>query len=183
MVKKCKISESEAETELDDVNEQITNQSAKLININSQLENRPTQKEIKLISKKVSSVFHKWKLSSAIRAESARHANHSYEEMTWQDKRDLLEYVFSGLDKDGNRLGVYITFVDSKGGPYKWEYKICGQLIEKEGFGPMTKSRRDAHFPNTIVNNGKSTLCLLLETPLMPAVPCFNARAMKNSTF
>ena len=180
LVKKCKISEKEAETELDDVNEQITNQNAKLIKIKSQLENRPTQKEIKLTSKKVASVFRKLKLSSAKRTESARHANHSYEEMTWQDKRDLLEYVFSGLDKDDNRLGVYITFVDSKGGPYKWEYKICGQLIEKEGFGPMTKSRRDAHFPNTIINNGKSTLYLPPVIRLMLAAPCFAVQVMSS---
>ena len=112
LVKKCKISESEAETELDDVNEQINNQNAKLIKIISQLENRPTQKGIKQTSKKVSSVFRKRRVSSAIRVESARHANHSYEEMTWQDKRDLLEYVFGGQDKDDNRLGGYITFVD-----------------------------------------------------------------------
>ena len=160
----------------------MANHNAKLNKITSQLDNKPTHKEIKQTSKKVSSVFKKWRLSSAVAVETARHANHSYEEMTWQDKRDLVEYVFSGLDKDDNRLGVYITFVDTKGDSYKWKYEIRGQLIEEGGFGPMTKSRQDAYFPNSATNNGKSTLYLPPVIRLMLAAPCFAVQVMSSKT-
>ena len=55
---------------------------------------------------------------------------------SWDDKRKLCELLFSGVDPDGKRAGVYID----KDEECKWDYEIRG-LIDKEIAGqvPMSK--------------------------------------------
>jgi len=61
--------------------------------------------------------------------ESYFHSETHLKEMTFQDKRELLQNIFSGTDKDGNRYGVY---VEKKGGK-DWLYTIKGTFIEEVG--------------------------------------------------
>jgi len=48
--------------------------------------------------------------------------------MTFDDKRKLLQHIFSGTDQDGNRCGVYIK-KDDPG----WLYEIRGNLMNDIG--------------------------------------------------
>ena len=61
--------------------------------------------------------------------ESYFHSETHLKEMTFQDKRELLQSIFSGTDNEGNRYGVY---VEKKGGK-DWLYTIRGTFIEEVG--------------------------------------------------
>ena len=61
--------------------------------------------------------------------ESYFHSEAHLKEMTFQDKRELLQSIFSGNDNEGNRYGVY---VEKKGGK-DWLYTIRGTFIEEVG--------------------------------------------------
>jgi site-specific DNA recombinase len=51
------------------------------------------------------------------------------EEISFEDKRKILQYAFDGKDADGKRFGVYIDR-DSKG---NWLYTIRGAFIDSKG--------------------------------------------------
>jgi len=61
--------------------------------------------------------------------ESYFHSEAHLKEMTFEDKRLLLQKIFSGTDKDGNRYGVYVEKKDGK----SWLYTIKGTFIEEVG--------------------------------------------------
>jgi DNA invertase Pin-like site-specific DNA recombinase len=50
-------------------------------------------------------------------------------EMTFDDKRKLLEYAFGGKDADGKRCGVYIRKLDNG----RWFYTINGLFYDSKG--------------------------------------------------
>ncbi len=52
---------------------------------------------------------------------------HLDEEMTFDDKRKLLQYAFDGKDANGKRCGVYIRKADNG----RWIYEINGLFHEK----------------------------------------------------
>ena len=56
--------------------------------------------------------------------------------MSWEDKRKLCELLFSGVDPDGKRAGVYID-KDEEG---NWHYEIRG-LVDKEIAGQLPMSK------------------------------------------
>lgn len=86
--------------------------------IQSKLETVPTEQIIK----------QKAQLMQRVK-ESYFHSESHLKEMTFEDKRELLQNIFSGTDKDGNRYGVY---VEKKGGK-SWLYTIKGTFIEEVG--------------------------------------------------
>jgi hypothetical protein len=50
-------------------------------------------------------------------------------EMTFEDKRSLLQDIFSGTDSESNRFGVYVE----KKSKELWVYTIKGLFIEEVG--------------------------------------------------
>ncbi len=62
-----------------------------------------------------------------LRQEFLKMKKHLDEEMTFDDKRRLLQYVFDGKDADGKRCGVYIRKADND----RWIYEINGLFHEK----------------------------------------------------
>ena len=50
-------------------------------------------------------------------------------EMTFEDKRALLQNIFNGTDNDGKRFGVYVE----RKGKGSWLYTIKGMFIEEVG--------------------------------------------------
>jgi site-specific DNA recombinase len=52
------------------------------------------------------------------------------EQMTWEQKRMLVEDVFGGKTPDGRRMGIYVTPVDAHPNMKnrRWKYEICGQI-------------------------------------------------------
>ena len=56
--------------------------------------------------------------------------------MTLDDRTKLFQAVFDGLDRKGNRLGVYVR-KDSKHAKRVWFYEVKGQMINEFGRLPM----------------------------------------------
>lgn len=52
------------------------------------------------------------------------------DQMTWEQKRMLVEDVFGGTTPDGRRMGVYVKPLDTKRGwkHRRWSYKIHGRI-------------------------------------------------------
>lgn len=86
--------------------------------IQSNLETVPTEPVIK----------QKAQLMQRVK-ESYFHSEAHLKGMTFEDKRELLQNIFSGTDKDGNRYGVYVE----KKGNKDWLYTIKGTFIEEVG--------------------------------------------------
>jgi len=107
--------------------------------IQSNLEKVPTEREIK----------QKTQLMLRVK-ESYFQSEAHLKEMAFEDKRLLLQNIFSGTDKDGNRCGVYVE----KKGHKRWLYTIKGAFIEEvRRLNPDTQkasenmlSKRDAYY-------------------------------------
>jgi hypothetical protein len=70
------------------------------------------------------------------------------EDMSWEDKRALVQSIFSGTTPDGRRMGVYIEWTDKPQrtashiavrGDKLWRYSLLGNLINEEGMLPFTE--------------------------------------------
>ncbi|MGE3804990.1 MAG: hypothetical protein AB7K24_09990, partial [Gemmataceae bacterium] len=76
--------------------------------------------------------------------------NMDFERMTIEDKRALLELVFSGKTADGRRHGVYVASIpgQAKNRHKKFSYEIVGHLIRSDddyrvqGYLPMSEGRK-----------------------------------------
>ena len=93
------------------------------------IENIPSPSEIKKRSKFIQQVLKRAATSHYSRGDH-------FLKMSWEDKRKLCELLFSGVDPDGKRAGVYID-KDDEG---KWHYEIRG-LIDKEIAGQLPMSK------------------------------------------
>jgi len=60
-------------------------------------------------------------------AKTRAKANVPLEEMTYDDKRALVEAVFGGKTDDGKRMGVYVRWSDDG---KRWRYRIDGHLMD-----------------------------------------------------
>ena len=74
-------------------------------------------------------------MSASMQALIRAHRHAPLEEMSYEDRRALVEQVFSGTGLDGRRLGVYVE--PGQGSPKRFRFTIHGHLIEREG---LTKS-------------------------------------------
>ena len=62
--------------------------------------------------------------------ESYLHSEAYLQEMSFEDKRALLQNLFGGTDKDGKRYGVYVEKMKRKD---LWVYTIKWAFIEEVG--------------------------------------------------
>jgi hypothetical protein len=55
--------------------------------------------------------------------------------MNWEERRALVQMVFGGKTPGGERLGVYIAWIDGEEDrrQKRWRYKILGHLVEQWG--------------------------------------------------
>jgi site-specific DNA recombinase len=92
------------------------------------LGSKPTPEQIEDTSKRIAAAFR----TQSLRKASARFRARSkpLSEMTWEEKRELCQMVFSGKTPDGRRMGVYVKW-DAEG--KDWTFDIHGHLIEGEG--------------------------------------------------
>jgi hypothetical protein len=97
----------------------------------TQLENIPTKASIQQTAKRYAS------RTAVIRDAFSRASSDDLRNMTYNDKRELIEHAFSGKDAEGKRLGVYVKPTGKKDTP--WTYTIKGTLSEIEGRLPMDK--------------------------------------------
>ena len=70
-----------------------------------------------------------------------RYLNHSYEEMTYENKRELCEMIFGGKRPDGHRMGIYIKWNGSG-----YTFSIHGILIDEIGLLPLSPKQRAMYY-------------------------------------
>lgn len=126
-----------------DVKDQLTKLQAsdnlciqELSNISEQLQNSPSAETVASKALEFSGEFqratngktYRYPSSTSIVLNSTkRHLNHSFEEMSWQNKRALIEMVFGGKLPDGKRMGIFIDWEEHGG----WSYSIKGHLVDE----------------------------------------------------
>lgn len=133
------ITERDATNQLNELKQKEMSLQNKQQQINDSLGNRPDPDKIKAVSKKVSAQFR----DCSLRVNTVRRAaaHKPYDEMTYDEKRALVEMIFSSKTPDGQRMGVYIEWSE-KG----WKFDIHGQLIDEQGLTPLSGSRKAAIF-------------------------------------
>ena len=91
---------------------------------------RPSREAVQKISQKISKNAHRFDFLATRREAIAVEANRNLEKMTYEEKRNLCQNVFSGKTVDGRRMGVWVSWSDDG---KKWEYRIEGVLIDETG--------------------------------------------------
>ncbi len=87
----------------------------------------PSPQRVEAASKKVATEFQR--LMARISTGKRLAAHKPLSKMTYEERRALVETVFSGKMADGERMGVYIRW-DGEG---NWTFSIHGHLIEESG--------------------------------------------------
>ena len=135
-----KISQDDAAGKLTDLKEREAKLNDEQGRLADFLTGRPSREQIEDVSRKVSAAFGKyrrgsWKVPQARMIADAK----PFDEMSWEEKRWLVESVFSGKTPDGKRMGVYIAW--SEDGK-DWTFSIHGHLIDAEGLIRWSEQRR-----------------------------------------
>lgn len=136
------ITDSQADKELEALNKKELRLQTEQDRLNENLENLPDINKVKAASKKVSSQFKRY--TDVKLMLKKKYANREYDKMTYEEKRALVETVFSGKTPDGKRMGVYIEW--DKGKNNRWTFNIHGHLIEEQGLLPLSDSMKEAYF-------------------------------------
>jgi len=134
------ITENQAEKQLEALKQNENNLQLEQGRLCDSLENKPSSKAIKEMSKKFSTQFRSHHLRINTIKWAAKEVA-SLNKMTYEDKRALVEMVFSGKTAEGKRMGVYIEW--NKQG---WKFDIHGHLIDEKGLMLMSESRKKAVF-------------------------------------
>ena len=116
----------QAETKLAELQEREDLLTTELDRMAASIENVPTPKQIKTTAEEVVKQFTKLKVSARRRLK-IKEAN-QFDQMTWEDKRGLIELVFDGTCSDGRPMGIYIDPIDGQENyrQKKWAFTIRG---------------------------------------------------------
>jgi hypothetical protein len=128
------ITETHAAEQLKDLLRRETRLLEESERLADNLQHAPTPGNIEAVAHQIAKKFRQ--RASAKRRAIVHDANSNLAEMTWEEKRSLVEMVFSGKTPGGQRMGVYIEWLDDG---KRWKYTICGHLISVEGCLPMSK--------------------------------------------
>ena len=134
-----KITESQAEKQLEELNQRESRLQVEHERLCSSLQNNPNPDKIKSMSKKVSTKFKRSVRLGSIRF---RASAKPYSEMTYEEKRALVELVFGGKMPNGKRMGVYLKMNSRK----DWSFDIHGHLIDEEGLMPLSDNMKETCF-------------------------------------
>ena len=144
LVERGLCTEQEAEQRLQESKDALTRYQEERERLTASLANVPTASEAKALAKEACSRF-KRVTPAFVRLDAKRGLlNNDFSRMTWEDKRALVQRVFAGKTVDGERRGVYISWLDGPddGGPKRYRFTIKG-LIERRGIGPMSQEVLD----------------------------------------
>jgi DNA invertase Pin-like site-specific DNA recombinase len=93
------------------------------------LDATPSAGAIKELGQRLSDEFHS---KLVMMRQDIRRANMCLDDMTWEEKRTLVEMVFGGKTPDGRRCGVYIEWIDGQERHHcrrkQWQFKIEARL-------------------------------------------------------
>ena len=136
----------------DDAQRQLAEMKRKEIRLNDQLRdlqaflgNRPSSDSIKSAAAIVSKKFGKLRYMS-----DAKHrlvlkvgrVNDSSSDMTWDEKRALVEAAFMGKDAEGRRMGVYVRWHKPNKNGRRWSYDLRGHLFDPDTKQPYNRAQR-----------------------------------------
>jgi site-specific DNA recombinase len=156
------IQKDEAQVKLTELRQQGEKQHHDLAKVNAQLEGLPSPDVVKAVSGEIVDRFQRamfpslrherkigllpvadksgeidYSASLTMRIDAAD-ADEAIRTMTWEDKRRLLELVFSMPLADGRRAGVYVEWLPTnRNSKPKWKYSIRGHL-NKEHLAPWS---------------------------------------------
>jgi len=133
-IAKDSITEAQADKQLAELRQREEKLTETLERLQETLKNVPSPELIQAVSKQVAGQFKNGKarkpISSAVLTSKLQAANTALDKMTWDERRALVQMVFSGTTSDGSRMGVYIEKVPGK---KRWKFAIHGHLIHAEG--------------------------------------------------
>jgi hypothetical protein len=162
LVLQGKTTEEEAGTLLEASKEKVLALEEELRQLEASLVNVPSVVAVKDAASQVASRFKRVSKAFTRLNAGTGVANSDFGRMTWQQKRALVQDVFSGKDMGGKRLGVYIE--RAEGG---FRYTIRGQLITRTGRLPMdAKDADDMVDPDYADGHGAK-----YDEPWRPAFP------------
>ena len=133
LVERDSISLEQAQKKLDEIKQRGELLIAERDQIASSLDDVPTSERIKAVARTVAKQFRGRRYGSAKRRALQREAN-QFENMTWEDKRSLVELVFEGMTDDGRPLGVYISPLEGQIAhrSKRWAFTIRGVTPAEE---------------------------------------------------
>ena len=126
-----KVTDAQADTQLTRLNGREQKMKIEQSQLQDELAHLPDKETIKAVAKRTASRF---KYTNARKVARMRLANNDFSGMPYEDKRQLVQAVFSGKTADGRKMGVWLTW-DEDG--KRWRFRIEGHLIDVEG--PINK--------------------------------------------
>jgi site-specific DNA recombinase len=135
-----KLTNEQAACKLDELNEKEAKLHDNAECLRRHLENLPDARAITATAARMA-LSTRWRIT-------CRQINEAFDEMTWEERRQLAEMVFSGHTPDGRRMGIYIKRVEGQEGRRyrRWDYAIHGHLIDEEGSAPMSEEMMEFAF-------------------------------------
>jgi site-specific DNA recombinase len=130
-----RLTEEQAKMELDKLNRKESDLQVRIDRLNVGLERVPAKKKVDAFAKKVATTFQAYSKGLWIKAQEV---NTGWKTMTWEERRGLIEMVFSGETDDGKRMGVFVSWGDDQAGKRHkvWKYRIIGHLVDRKGRSP-----------------------------------------------
>jgi site-specific DNA recombinase len=130
-----RLTEEQAKTELDKLNRKESDLQVRIDRLNVRLERVPAKKKVDAFVKKVATTFQAYSKGLGVKSQNL---NDSQTTMTWEERRGLIEMVFSGETDDGKRMGVFVSWGDDQAGKRHkvWKYRIIGHLVDRKGRSP-----------------------------------------------
>ncbi len=116
------IRQEQAEAKLTDIKEREASLRDEQARLGDYLASRPSQEQITLASEKAVASISNGK---------------PFSQMTWEEKRGLVQAVFSGKTPDGKRMGVYIEWNGKD-----WTFDIRGHVFEWQGYHRLKEKMR-----------------------------------------
>jgi hypothetical protein len=124
------ITEEQADKQLREISDREVLLQHELDVRNRELANTPTATEVKEAADRVATAFKKVNLAK-MWATSFR-LNNDLGGMSWEDRRALMQMVFSGKTPDGRRMGVYMAPAQGSRTKRQWSFRILGRLIDTD---------------------------------------------------
>jgi hypothetical protein len=130
LIARGKLTEGQAEKELDSLNERERILREELAGVKAALEEAPSPEEVKAVVEAVGKRFLRYSDPKewARRMKRVEVEAGGIEAMSWEEKKELVQWVFGGKDAKGERLGVRVRRVPGRerGWRQEWEFVVSG---------------------------------------------------------
>ena len=139
------IADEDAQSQLATMKREEIRLSDKLRDLQTFLEDRPSSEAIRSAAAIVSKKFGKLRYMSDAKLRLVLKVglvNDSTADMTWDEKRALVEAAFMGKDAEGRRMGVYVRWHKPNKNGRRWSYDLRGHLFDPDTKQPYNRAQR-----------------------------------------